>query len=232
VIFKPLLFVTLAMLTAVGQERPGGAAQSVPIPRAGNLEISGLGGFNFGGSLSSVNATAANQGATPVEVVSPSSNGAIGLQAAASVTNRLLITTEWAYIPGGRMSLNQDYVLPENPPRTRRISVNGRASSMDMNAGVSYLFPLARVLQTIPYVLAGGGAIQSTGDVQTASIGDKPGQTFSGRSRTYHRAVYGGSGLRYYFGERTGFRVEMRAYRAREVGAFGRLVFGVFYQFR
>lgn len=206
--------------------------QSVPVPARGNLELSGLGAFNFGGSLSHVNATAVNRGADPVEVVSPTSNGSIGIEFAASVLPRLLLTGQWGYIPGGRIQFNQDYYLAEKPITTRRTTVDGRASTMEIGGSAQLLLPLRRARQVIPYVLAGAGTLRSAGDLQVASVGGAPGQTFSGRFRTYQLALHGGGGLRYYFTEHTGFRVEMRAYRGWTAGAFGRLAFGIFYQFR
>jgi len=206
--------------------------QSVPVLRRGELEATVLGGFNFGGSLSSVSTTAVNSGATPLQVVTPSSNGSIGLRLGCNVTRNLLITVEWTYIAGGRIEFTQDYYLAEPPYKTQRTAVDAHASTMDFNGGVEYLFPLSHAARVIPFVLAGGSGLRSAGDLTFAAIGDAPGNTFSGRFRDFHAAFDAGGGLRYYFSEHIGFRVEARFYKTRDLGNFGRLGFGIFYRFR
>jgi hypothetical protein len=207
-------------------------AQSVPVLRRGELELTALGGFNVGGTLSSVATTAVNSGATPLQVVTPSSNGSIGLRLGANVSRRFLVTIEWTYIAGGRIEFTQDYFLARQPPTTQRTTVDAHASTMDFNGGVEYLFPIASTKRVIPFVLAGGSGLRSAGDLTFAAIGDAPGQSFSGRFRTFHAAADVGGGLRYYFNERVGFRVEGRVYKTRDLGVFGRLAFGLFYRFR
>jgi hypothetical protein len=208
------------------------SAQSVPVLRQGNLELTAIGGFNGGGSLSSVATTAVNTGATPLQVVTPSSNGSIGLRFSGSLTRRLLATVEWTYIAGGRIEFNQDYYFAQAAPTTLRTTVDAHASTMEFNGGLEYLFPITRAKRLIPFASVGGSAFRSAGDLTFAAIGGPPGNQFSGRFRTYHPAIGEGGGLRYYFGERVGFRVEGRLYQARNLGVFGRLGFGIFYRFR
>ena len=209
-----------------------GRGQSVPVLRGGELEATVIGGFNFGGILSSVSTTAVNTGAIPLEVVSPSSNGSIGLQFGASLSRRLVFTAEWDYIAGGRIEYTQDYYLAQLPPTTLRISVDAHASTMEFSGGAQVLFPLKKTARIIPYLCGGAGALRSAGDLTYASIGGAPGQNFSGRFRTYHSVVDAGPGLRYYFSEHVGFRVEGRYYNARVLRTFGRVGFGVFFRFR
>lgn len=207
-------------------------AQSVPVLRGGELEAAAIGGFNFGGSLSSVSTTAFNRGASSVQIVTPSSNGSIGLRMAASVSRKLLIAVDWTYVAGGRIEYTQDYFLAQQPLTTQRTMVDAHASTMEFGGGAEYLLPLSRAPRTIPFLFAGGSGLRSAGDLTDAAIGASPGQTFSGRFRDYHAAVDAGAGLRYYFSERIGFRAEGRCYRTRGLGTFGRLGFGIFYRFR
>jgi len=207
-------------------------AQSVPVLRAGELEATALGGFNTGGSLSSVTTTAINSSAIPLQVVTPSSNGSIGLRITGNVTSTFLVTIEWTYIAGGRIQFTQDYFLAEPTPTTLRTSVDADASTMDFNGGVELLVPVKRSKRVIPFGFLGGSALRSAGDLTYAAIGSAPGNSFSGRFRTYHAAVDGGAGLRYYFNERVGVRVEGRVYKTRDLGVFGRLGLGIFYRFR
>lgn len=221
-----------ALIALVLAGGPLGRGQSVAVLRKGELEITALGGFNFGGALSSVSTTAVNRGATPVEVVTPSSNGSIGLQFTASLTRRLLLTAEWAYIVGGRVEYIQDYYLAQQPLTTQRISVNANASTRDFGGGAQFLFPLKQTARIIPYTFGSAGSLRSVGDLTYASIGGPPGQNSSGHFGINHLAVNVGGGLRYYFNEHVGFRVEARVYRATDLGTFGRLGFGLFYRFR
>jgi hypothetical protein len=224
---------TLAAVSLAGSAALHG--QSVPVLRKGELEATAVGGFNFGGSLSSVSQTAFNQGASNVEIVTPSSNGSIGLQLAVSAARKLLANVEWTYIAGGRIEYTQDYFLAAPGSVTQRTTVDGHASTMDFNGGVEYLFPMSRLPRVIPFVFAGGSAFRSAEDLSYAAIGESPntaGATFSGRVRQYHAAADAGLGLRYYFNEHIGVRVEGRVYKARDLGSFGRLAFGIFYRFR
>lgn len=215
--------------------------QSVPVPQRGNIEASVLGGFNIGGRLSSVSAIAENAGADPVVVVPPSSDGSVGLQVGIAVSRRIVGTLEWAYVSGGRIQFVQDYYRALPPYSTLRTDVEARTSAMDLNAGLHYLFPLARAPRVVLYTAAGAGVIRPAGDIRAAEIGREPGRSFSGRTRTYNPAGYLGGGVRYHVTERAGLRFEARLYVASQsangdpdagLGASGRLVFGFFYRIR
>jgi len=210
-------------------------SQSVPVFSGGNIEGALIGAFNFGGSLSSVAARAVNGNADPIDIVTPSSNGSIGGQLAISLSRHLLIAIEGAYVAGSKVQFTQDYFLapaPGGTATTQRTSVDARASTVDLNAEVQYRFVVRRMPRTVPYLILGGGVLRSSGDLTLAIIGDIPGKSSSGSFRTYHAAVHSGGGVRYYFTERAGFRVEARVYNSRDLNTFGRLGFGVFYEFR
>ncbi len=167
-------------------------AQSVPIPKAGNVEISGIVGFNFAGSSSSVSTTAVNTGATPLDVASPSSNGSFGAQVSVAISRPLLLAAECSYIAGGSIQFNQDYYLAQQPISTRRTAVSAGSKILDLNGSLQYAIPLRINHKTVPYAIMGMGILRSSSSIQLAAIGLTPGAIVADRFSRYSLALNGG----------------------------------------
>lgn len=88
----------------------------------------------------------------------------------------------------------------------------------------------------VPYGVFGAGVIHSPARSVTATVPGNPPQVFPNlevASRTDF-AVNGGGGIRFYVAEKVGFRVEAKIYKptGQFTNPFGKVVGGVFYQFK
>src|SRR5690349_8031156 len=106
-----------------------GFAQDVAIVRSGDLHIQGMGGFNLVGGVNRVSTTALGAGLTPSQLLTPNTNGSIGIQADYSFLRRLSVQVDYSYLAGGSLGFNNDYVLDESPPRLRRVAVDAHSSA-------------------------------------------------------------------------------------------------------
>jgi hypothetical protein len=140
-----------------------------------------------------------------------------------AVTSRILPYIEYSYFPGLVRSFN----VPG-------FSGNTRVPFSDIHAGVHIRFPIHES-PLVPYAVAGIGALiypERTLTFQPNSSGFAPNPIpIPGTSDL---AVNFGGGLRYYFGQRWGARLEGKVYKptGEYTGVFGKVEVGIFYQFR
>jgi hypothetical protein len=224
-------------------------AQGVPVLERNDIEVGVFGASTFGSALGGLAVGTGSGGLGLVTVVTPSSNGALGAQVGWSVLRRLRIYGEWAYVAGGTVGLNQDYVLNTPALADRRRDLRAHTRSYDTGVGMHVLFPLQRAPKLVPYVQLGVSAVATSGGFSSAVIGDSPGANSSSTDHSTSVGVSAGGGFRYYFTERAGLRVELKGSFAGSSSGdiavenlrlavpgteqrFGRFSFGVFYQIR
>jgi hypothetical protein len=131
------------------------------------------------------------------------SHPAFGGGASVAVSDRLLVTGEFTYIPAGE-SVNVG---------GSSFSIGGRG--LDFNGGVQYVF--AERTSAQPFVSGGVGFIH--GSVEAAGI------SVSDSAFGFHV----GGGLRYWLGEHWGVRPELKIFFSDDT--YARASVGLFYQF-
>ena len=169
-----------------------------------------------------------------MSVLTPSSNGEVGVHAGVALSSRFVVYGEAAYLAGGRLDVNRDfYVRNDANPVEQRAYTDGRLGSFDINGGFEYRWQTKRNPKLVPYISGGAGAIRTNVNLQQGSLGlARPGQTYSTSTRNTSAVGNGGGGVRYFFTEHAGLRVEMKGFKGESGISFGRLSFGLFYQFR
>ncbi len=240
----------LAML-AIGVAAIPAGAQGVPVLQRGNLELSGFGLSDFGSTTGGIISAGSAPGVPPFSIVTPSSNGGGGVQFDVAVARRVRLYAEWSFMAGGRVEFNQDYFLATGNPTTTRQSLIAETSTWDAQGGAQFLLPMKALPRFVPYVSGGLGVLGTRGGGSGAIIGASANTPFSYSGSVQTRAVTGsfGIGARYYFTERAGLRFELDGFLgwgpatttlslaattlavANEPPRFGRVGFGVFYQF-
>lgn len=146
-----------ACLLAFAVAARGQESSSVPVLSRGDVELSGFGGFNVGQSFTRVSTTAFRAGLSPLNIVTPSSNGSIGGAGRVSISKRFLVDAEISYVGGGHLIFNQDYVLNQTPLIEQRVSVDAHSSAVLATGGGRYLFPTSRRSHLVPFVGGGEG---------------------------------------------------------------------------
>lgn len=206
--------------------------QDVAVVRSGDFYLQGFGGFNFYGGVNRISTTAIAPGLTPNQLLTPNTNGNVGVQAEFSFTRHFAFEAEYSYNAGGSLSFNQDYVVSENPERLRRVQVDAHSSSRIGCGALIYRIPLQSAPRLVPYVAIGTGVVRTHFALSQAIIGDVPGETFSGSTKANDMVGLAGIGSRYYFTERLGFVTELRVFAGPNVRTLGRLTVGVFFKAR
>jgi hypothetical protein len=144
-------------------------------------------------------------------------------------------------MPYGELSF-----FPEIPRERSRTDGNiqqdftAKARIYDTHGGVHLRIPI-KESRIVPYLAVGAGFVRSRLDItgkQTETFRDGSKQISAVAPSTRNAsdfAVNGGGGLRFYAGERWGFRFEAKVYRANTgdfQGNFAKIVGGLFYQIR
>ncbi len=205
-------------------------AQDVAIVREGDLHIQGFGGFTFIGGVNRISTTALSSGLTPAQLLTPNTNGSIGVQVDYSFTRRFMVQADYSYLAGGSLAFNRDYVLDETTSRLRRVSVDAHSSARIGNVSLLVRLPLVRSPRLVPYAGVGAGFVRTHFELKQAVVGDAPGQTFSGSTKANDLVGSAGAGTRYYFTERLGLTVDLRFFAGPGTRTLGRASVGVFFK--
>ena len=214
---------------------PAAFGQGVPVLKRGNVELGGFGGATFGSSinqLSTAGFVARGANVAQQTFLTPSSNGLAGAHFGLALSRNFVLYGEVAYLAGGRFQFNQDVYVTDATRVEQRITADGSLNSVDFNGGLEYRWQTRRIPKLVPYLTAGVGGLRSSINLQQAALGQSPGLKFSGTFTETQAAGNGGGGIRYFFTEHAGLRVEMKGYKGEQGLGFGRLAFGLFYQFR
>ena len=146
-----------------------------------------------------------------------------------AIQKSVLIYGEGSYFPG----LEKKIATPSMPLFEDR----AKRSLLDYNFGVHLRKRLPNS-NIVPYVVAGVGGIHSPRSEQFA-VEKRNGNRVTGFTPTTlpaqdKFALNYGAGLRWYFSENVGVRVELKGYRSslKNFENFGRLTFAVFWQSR
>lgn len=143
-----------------------------------------------------------------------------------AVTKRILPYLEYSYFP----PLLRSEVASNGYNASTRVPVN------DLHGGVHIRFPFHES-PIVPYAVIGFGALfypQRTITFSTISQGQlPPPPPIQVQSASNFAANFGG-GIRYYFGQQWGMRLEAKVYKptGEYTTAFGKVEVGLFYQFR
>ena len=145
-----------------------------------------------------------------------------------AVTKYILPYTEFSYFPGiGRQSTSSG--------NGRTIKTTYSIPLTDFHGGVHIRMPI-REFPIVPYGVFGVGMIHTPSKTVKASVDDGQAvreRDLSAPSAT-NLAVNFGGGLRFYVRQRFGFRAEAKVYKPTGdfKDYFGKVEFGVFYQFK
>ena len=199
--------------------------QGVPVLKKGNFEIGAFGGSTFGSGIGQLNTQINGR-----PYATPPSNGAIGTHFGLAASSHVVVYGEWAYLVGSRAEANQDLYLTNGTGS--RASVDGHLNAMDVNGGLEYRFQPKKSPKLVPYFLAGVGGIRSSVDFSQSQIGTTKGSAFTSSIHQTSLVGTAGGGVRFFFTEHAGLRVELKGYEGQHSVHFGRLAFGLFYQFR
>ena len=147
-----------------------------------------------------------------------------------AATRTILPYVEYTYFP----QVANPTTLP-TPPAGGTISVNRAVSFSDFHAGIHYRIPIKET-RYVPYLAFGMGALTHSDQTLTVTA------TYNGAMTTTHPfqpggsdfAINGGGGMRIYLGQRVGLRAEAKVYKPTGTfsSTFGKVEFGIFYQFR
>jgi hypothetical protein len=148
-----------------------------------------------------------------------------------AATRTILPYVEYSYFP----QVANPTVLPA-PPAGGTVSVDRNVSFSDFHAGIHYRIPIKET-RYVPYLAFGVGALTHSDQTLTVTT------TFSDGTKIITHpvqpggsdfAVNGGGGLRIYLSQRVGLRAEAKVYKPTGTfnSTFGKVEFGIFYQFR
>jgi len=183
------------------------AGQQVPAVRQGSFELGAFVGSSYG---------------LDHYRVMGGGNVSYGL------TKYILPYVEYSYFPGIERQINGTF------PNGGAFTVKEEIPISDFHGGVHIRIPI-RESHLVPYGVFGMGALTSFDRTAVA--------TFSGGTLPFRIpgetdfAINFGGGLRYYIGQKYGFRVEAKAYKPYNGSPgfnnpFGKVEFGFFFQLR
>jgi hypothetical protein len=221
-------FVVLTLALALP-----GFGQGVPVLKRGNFELGGFAAFTFGGTATP-NLDFTVFGLGKANYAPPQSNGGGGVHIGVAMSKRVMVFGEFGYLSGGQGQIvNDSYTV--GGPGVQRLYAQFKSSAVQGEGGLEVRFPTSRAPKLVPYLSLGAGVLRTTGSLSQGSIGDSPPglkSTFSGSLHVNSTIGSGGGGVRYFFTEHAGLRAEVKGFGGQHDLRFGRLVFGLFYQFR
>jgi hypothetical protein len=191
------------------------SAQNVPYVRAGSFEVGPFVGASYG----LVNA-----------------QYMVGGNVTFAVNKFVLPYFEYTYLPkvaAPAPSSLLNFALPPGATFTSQENI----SFSDFHGGVHLRFPI-REKPIVPYLAFGVGGLDHFSASGTVTVRNPDGTQFSGigfkEAGAVDFAVNAGGGLRYYINQRWGLRVEAKVYKptGTYTSPFGKVEFGLFYQFR
>jgi hypothetical protein len=149
-----------------------------------------------------------------------------------AVNKFILPYVEYSYLPQVAKPVLGTAATSGSP-----FTVNTNISFSDFHGGVHLRFPIHEK-PIVPYLAFGVGALTHSSQSGTGLIINP--SPFPPSPFTFTQtggsdfAINGGGGLRYYFNQRYGIRVEAKVYKPTGLfnNAFGKVEFGFFYQFR
>jgi len=206
--------------------------QGVPVLKRGNVELGGFAAFTFGGSAT-VPLDFSQFGLSKAQYSPPQSNGGGGVHAGVALSKHVMLYGEYAFLTGGKADIVDD-AYNRNAPAQTRVYANAKNNSTEFEGGVEVRFETRKAPKLVPYFSVGAGIVRTSGSLSQGSIGSSPPgpqSTFSGVLHATNIAANGGGGVRYFFTEHAGLRVEAKGFAGDGDLRFGRLVFGLFYQF-
>lgn len=190
------------------------AQQNVSFLRTGSIEAGAFGGASYG-------------------IVN--FQGMVGGNVTVAANKWVLPYVEYTYLPGVASP-----ILPSTSvPPGYSVTVSHNISFSDFHGGVHIRLPI-HDSPVVPYLVVGAGALTHFQQTVTSTLtgpncpsGCQSSVPVPGASNF---AVNFGGGIRYYLrSERFGFRTEAKVYKPTGSGynsTFGKVEFGIFYQFR
>jgi Outer membrane protein beta-barrel domain len=190
---------------------PIALAQEAPYLGKGTSEINGFGGISYG-----------------LEAV----RGSFGGNYAYSLSKYVMPYAEVSYFPGINRDINVPFpsVQPDGTVRTLNAKVRQAFPFIDTHAGVHLRAPIPGK-NWVPYGVIGLGAITNRSTKALFTVPNLGPQQITVDSES-HFAINGGGGLRYYFKENFGIRIEAKVYKPtgdKFGDPFFKFVFGVFF---
>lgn len=149
-----------------------------------------------------------------------------------AVNKYILPYAEYSYFPGiGRQSKGTF------PGTGAPYTLNYSIPLSDFHGGVHIRLPIFREKPVVPYAVFGLGGLTNSSRNVTASYTDASGAVTQQQipvTGNTEFAVNGGGGLRFYIGQRYGFRLEAKAYKPTGAfgNTFGKVEAGFFFQLR
>jgi hypothetical protein len=150
------------------------------------------------------------------------------------VNKYILPYAEYSYFPQvAAPSTGTIATAIEGLPSAIAFKVNTNISFSDVHGGVHIRIPIHEK-PIVPYLAFGVGTLihsDQTGTISVPSFNETLKFTQTGGADFAFNA---GGGLRYYFNQRYGIRVEAKVYKPTGTfnSTFGKVEFGIFYQFR
>lgn len=154
-----------------------------------------------------------------------------GVNLTYAVTRRILPYTEFSYFPGIGRSITKTF-----PGSTDTFSYVQSVPFADFHGGVHIRLPI-KEKPIVPYLVIGVGGLHHFARDVKISVpiqGSQPIQLTVPVPGGTDFAVNFGGGIRYYFNQKFGMRLEAKAYKSAGdfSDVFGKVEVGFFYQFR
>jgi hypothetical protein len=208
-----VFYAALALAAAAGS---ASAQQNVSFLRTGSIEAGVFGGASYG-------------------IVSY--QGMVGGNVTIAANKWILPYVEYTYLPQVAFPLAPSLSVPAG----YTVAVNHNISFSDFHGGVHIRLPI-HDSPVVPYLAVGVGVLTHFSQDVTFTTTPPAGSGFGSTSQTItvptgsNFAVNAGGGIRYYLAsERFGFRAEAKVYKPTGQtynSTFGKVEFGIFYQFR
>jgi hypothetical protein len=151
-----------------------------------------------------------------------------------AATRTILPYVEYSYFPQVEHPLAS---VIGTPPPGATLSVDRNISFSDFHAGIHLRIPIKET-RYVPYLAFGVGALEHSDQKVTVTTTFSDGTSVTPKSVLQPGgsdfAVNGGGGLRIYLSQRVGLRAEAKVYKPTGTfnSPFGKVEFGIFYQFR
>lgn len=181
---------------------------------------------------------AVRQGTTEIAAFVGSARDANGFKVmgggnlAYAVTRPVMLYGEFTYFPevGGGIPTGGGFSIAQGGV----VSYAYTPAIEDIHGGIHIRFPI-KEHHVVPYAAAGVGVLRFSSSTFTAFV-TVPGQSqpfvfpnLTASTATKAAANFGG-GLRFYFTEKFGMRLEGKAYKAADTDVFGKITIGFFLQ--